>query len=122
MNFASAFVQFIITVCAYFFGCFIGRCIERERWKNRCNDTLTTLQATKQQVPAKATRPFVVIAMSDEFTDYIMDAAHGHSVSESAIRACIEPFILYGRFTLVFDLNGELPRLLPNSEKPTKFK
>jgi hypothetical protein len=62
-------------------------------------------------------RRFVVIVQSDGFDDYIHSAARGHHVPQNEILACLEPYILNDRFTLVFDLDGTPSRILPNSEK-----
>lgn len=103
----------LIVVSSILAGWFAGRYWELTFWIRRCRAALSVLKTVEQQ----GVKPFVVIAQSDEFCDYIADAAYGHRVSESAIQECIEPYIRDNRFTLVFYLNGEPPRILPNSEK-----
>ncbi len=106
-------IGILIAVCSILVGWFAGRYWELTFWIRRCRTALSVLKATEQRV----SEPFVIIVESDEFCDYIADAAYGHRVSESAIQECIEPYTRDNRFTLVFDLNGEPPRILPNREK-----
>jgi hypothetical protein len=62
-------------------------------------------------------RPFAVVVKSDGVCDYEIDAAYGHHVSLAEIQARLAPYVLDDRFTIIFDLNGDAPRLLPNTEK-----
>ena len=118
-------IGILFAVCLILAGWFAGRQWELTFCYTRCRIALLVLKAKEQQATAHETNPhnravssrFVVIVKSDEFCDYIADAAYGHRVSESAIQECIEPYTRDNRFTLVFDLNGEPPRILPNREK-----
>lgn len=95
----------------------LGTRLENYRWKQHLNNMLIAMQSSKQRVTVRETKPFVIITQSGWFCDYIADAVYGHDVPESTIRECIEPYTLDDRFTIVFDLNGKPPRILPNSEK-----
>ncbi|KKN17626.1 hypothetical protein LCGC14_0963780 [marine sediment metagenome] len=63
--------------------------------------------------------PFVIIVHPDGFCDYIYDAAEGHQVGVDRIEEIVASYRRDGQFTIVFDLDGREPRVLPNTEKGT---
>jgi len=94
--------------------------MQDRHWRRRCKDALAILEVAKkceQPQEVRAARPFVIIVRDDGHCDYIRDAAHGHNVPEADVEACVKPYKKQGRITIVFDLNGAPPRVLPNSEK-----
>ena len=64
-------------------------------------------------------RPFVIVVEPDGdlWQDFLFPAAYGNDVKPSEIDAVVAPYRLDGNFTIVFDLDGAPPRILPNVEK-----
>ncbi len=64
-------------------------------------------------------RPVVIVVEpdGDSHLDFLFPAAWGLDVKPSEIEAVVNPYCLDGRFTIIFDLDGTPPRVLPNTEK-----
>ena len=71
-------------------------------------------------VPQQKERPFVIIVQPDGVCDYIYSAARGHKVEINKIKEIIAEYTLDNRFTIVFDLDGREPHILPNTKKNPK--
>jgi len=63
-------------------------------------------------------RRFVIVVKPDmDLQEFVHSAAYGHKVEEDEIRKRIGPYIKNGKLTIVFDLDGMPPSVLPNGEK-----
>ena len=57
------------------------------------------------------------IGSPNSLTDSLLAVAHTYDVKPSEVEKQVEPYLLDGLLTIVFDLDGGEPRLLPNSQK-----
>jgi hypothetical protein len=62
-------------------------------------------------------RPFAIVVEPDGFCDHMVDAARGYNVTLRKIKEVVASYFLEGKFTIIFDLDGTPPRVLPNKEK-----